>query len=138
MSNAITFDEIERKTEKTLGYAFLAKATTNLAVVAYRLIELSNGLDRLVTIVTPEKIQAMTPEQCESLTIQLQQLHRLLVSVGKSDEIVTTCQVPVLGKCVENLRGRSVDLSDVIDDFVLLSNPGFQRLMSDCSTAIGL
>ena len=138
MSAEITFDEIERKTEQTLGYAFLAKAATNLFWVGYRMIELSTRLDRLVRVLTPDKIQAFTPDQCESLTIQLQQLHRLLASVGESEEIVTLSQVPLLGGCVENLRGRSVDLSDVIDDFVLIGNPGFQRLMSDCSASVGL
>lgn len=138
MNNAITFDEIERKAERTLGYAFLAKAATGHVGVAYRLVKLSNGLDRLIRVLTPDKIQAFTPEQCEGLTVQLQQLHRLLASVGKSEDFVTLGHVPLLGGCVENLRGRSVDLSDVIDDFVLLGNPGFQRLMSDCNTGVGL
>jgi hypothetical protein len=138
MNTSITFDELERRAESTLGYALLAKAARNSFIFLYRATELSVKLDSLVKVLTPEKIQSLTPAQFESLNSQLQQLHRLLYAVGKSEEFQTLRQVPLFGGSIDRLQERAEALSDVIDDLALIGDPSLKRLVSDCVTSIGV
>jgi hypothetical protein len=138
MSTAITFDEIERSADRTLGYALLAKAAQNYFLVLYRTQRLLGALDDLITQLTPEKIQALNAAQSEKVAVQLQTLHGLLWDFGKSEEYQTLAHVPILGRQLNGFQDRAESVSDLIDDVVLISDPSMKRLISDCAASIGL
>jgi hypothetical protein len=138
MSTTITFDEIERSTESTLGHALLAKASTSDFAMFVRLWGVCSGLDILVKMLTPDKIHRMTQEQREALEYRLRELHGLLVCLGKSGDLDSMQRVPFLGSRINTLQERSEDLSDVLDNFTLIGDPGMRRLVSDCATSVGI
>jgi hypothetical protein len=138
MSVSVTFDEIERNTERAMGYAFLAKTTTATIWLLFRLVGLSNQLDTLVRALTADKIQRLTPDQITTLGEQLRMLHRLLRELGTSEEIRSLWQIPFFRSQRDRLQERTEALSDVLDDFALIGDPSVRRLLSDCASSIGL
>jgi hypothetical protein len=135
---AITFDEIERSTEYTLGHAFLAKAAvTGLPLwLWYRLFMLTSGLDIVVRVLTPEFIQRLNSEQAETMSTQLRQLHRLMHQLGTSEPIQKAQTDFFLGPRINRLQDRAEAVSDILDNFVLIHNTRLKRLIEDCATAV--
>src|SRR5437588_2191472 len=85
MSTAtITFDEMERKSRKTMGWTLLAKATTNAFKATLLMSFAAHHLKGLVDSLTAEELARIPREDAIRLTHDLQELHKLLVSFFRS------------------------------------------------------
>jgi len=134
----MTFDEIERRTDRTFAYAILVRFASNYIACVIRLREVCGALDQLLGILTPEGLETLTPEQTSWLTARLQEVHRLLAGFSRSPEAESIGRLPILGGLTTRAQDATEDLDDIIADLVLRNNPDFTAMISDCASSIGL
>lgn len=126
---ALTFDELERKSQSTKGWALVARNARNEAIGVALTIIASKMLDRLVRALTPERLALLSAENKAELTADLQDLHSLLANCCRRSEHDTSRIVRFL---MTNIENRTEDLGDIIEDLVLSGDEQFKALLSDC------
>ena len=126
---AITFDELERNSEVTKGYALLAKNARSMfkSIVLMGLV--SNKLDLLMASLAPEKLELLSEENTSKLVRDLQDLHSLLAEFSCWDH--RSGGLLVRG-FVQKVQDSTEDLGDVIEDLVLSQDKEFRTLLSEC------
>jgi len=110
--STVTFDEIEQRADRTLAYALLLRLAKDYVLCVYRLTEASRALDRLLGILTAEKLEALTVQQTTWLAERLQAVHKLLAEFSRSSEAETISKLPILANITAKLRESTEDLDD--------------------------
>jgi hypothetical protein len=137
-----TYEEIDRNTDKTFAYALLLRATVGyfkMLKMAYRLSIVCVALDHLCAVLTPEKIESLTPERASQVAVRFQDLHKILVEVARSSEAEALLRRhSLLSALILKLQDRTEDLCDIIETLILSNDQRFKDLLSDCVSSIGL
>lgn len=120
--------------ERAEGYAKIAK-TLNSTQAVVPLAFLDHCLTKLVGLMTPDWIEALSDSEAKEVKESLQNLHRTLVSLLKREPEKT---VFFCAQLLSRIRDREEDLYDVIESLVLRNNPEFQALLSDCTSSLGI
>jgi hypothetical protein len=138
MSAEFTFDQIESSADRTFAYALLVRTAKPYLLLVYRLKVVTWALDRLLRVLSPNHLEALTVEQTGWLKTRLQELHRALVMFSRSPEAEAATKLPLLRTLVRKCQDQTEDLYDIVEDLVLVSSQDFKNLVSDCATSIGL
>lgn len=133
MCTALTFNELERKSQSTKGWTLVAKNARNAVIGIATTLVVSKTLDRLVTALTPERLASLSPKNKAELTADLQELHALLVVGCRQSEREQSRAFRLLMSKIEE---RTEDLGDIIEDLVLSGDEQFKMLLSDCVKSI--
>jgi hypothetical protein len=129
----VTFNELERQSEFTKGWALAAKNARNAAVGVALTMVASAALDRLVKSLAPEKLGTLSKENKAELTAHLQDLHSLLAACCRRSQHDQSRLFRYLRANIEN---RTEDLGDIIEDLVLSEDEQFKALLADCVRSI--
>lgn len=127
----MTYGEIERTAERATAYALLAKTATTIVSTSLRTYELVRALELLLRMVTQERVDQLDPSRVDRLTAQLQKVHAPLVDAARSPEAQKLLNIPILGKFVSRVQDLTEDLSDLIENLVLLRDPAFKKLIAN-------
>src|ERR1035438_4470736 len=111
-----TFDEIRRTTDRTLAYALLVEAARGYFRICLQLRRIDRALDELLGILTPARLESLTPEQARWQAARLQEVHRLLADFLRSSEARAIAKFPVLNGLASNLHDKTEDLDDLIEN----------------------
>lgn len=133
MSTAVTFEEIERNADRVTGYALLAKAAKNTITIIVRTYEILDALDKLLSVITPDRVEQLSEEQLHWVTSQLQKAHAPLIQIARSPDTEKIISIPVLGGLISRLQSRTEDLADLIQNLTLTGNQEFRQLVDACS-----
>lgn len=130
---AVTFCELERKSESTKGWALAAKNARNAAIGVVLTVVVSKALDRLVDALTPDRLAVISREKKFELASHLQELHSLLAACCRDSQREKGRFIRFL---MANIENRTEDLGDIIEDLVLSEDEQFKALLSDCAKHI--
>ena len=136
MTTSITFDQMERNADRTLGIALWAKHAKNMALCAGLMKLLHGFLSNLVGSLSADKLDALTKEQALELTKKLQELHAQLTSLLEMPGFSQLGSRTFFRASVHGLEEATEDLGDIIEDLVLSENEEFRSLVSNCTTGL--
>lgn len=135
-ASAITFDQLESSADHTLACVLWAKRAQNVLLGATLTAIAELLLARLVSSMTAEKLNSLTPEQAAELRKSLQELHSHLVYILRHRICQRLSDRVLFRRSISGLAEGAEDLGDIIEDLVLASNPQFKTLVSDCVQAL--
>lgn len=135
-ATTITFDEMERKSQETKGWALAAKNSRHRIVSGVLLGFVASMLKSLVAALTPEKLEQLPEENSTKLTRDLQELHCLLASFCSSPNLRYLRRRPVTSGFLDTIAESTEDLGDIVDDLVLAANEDFRGLLTECVESI--
>lgn len=135
-TSAITFDQMERQADRTLGITLWAKHAKNMVLCAGLLKLLHSFLHQLVGGLSADKINALTREQALELTKKLQELHAQLTTLLDMPGFSHLQTSTLFRASVCGLEEQTENLADIIEDLVLSENEEFRSLVSNCATGL--
>jgi hypothetical protein len=135
-TSAITFDQMERQADRTLGITLWAKHAKNVVLGAGLMKVLHSFLLHLVGGLSADKLDALTKEQALELTKKLQELHAQLTTLIEMPGFSQLGSSLLFRSSVCGLEEATEDLADVIEDLVLSGNEEFQSLVSNCTAGL--
>jgi hypothetical protein len=136
-ANSLTFNEIETTTNKALAYAILASQAAHAYIAAIRMArEMAKALEELVAALPGQALARLTLEQKKWLTPRLQEIHRYLADLSRSNETALVSRIPILGNWVRRIQDGAEDLGDIIEDLVLADDADFRNLLAACERTV--
>lgn len=139
MSTAtITFDQMESRADRALGLTLWAKHAKYAVLLAAILALLNQCLSRVVTSFSPDKLEALSPEQATEATKKLQELHEELVRLLRMHGLVQMKSNAFYRSSIQGLQEVAEDISDIIEDLVLSENVEFRSLLAECAKDLSL
>jgi translation elongation factor EF-G len=137
----MTFDECQGAADRMFAYAVLvAQAAKEYMKCVYHLNKVDGAITNLLSVLTAERAQSLTPEQREHLIHRLQEAHAYLVQFARSREAKTMREasfVPVIPGLVIKLQEGTDELGDVIENLILMGDQEYLTLVSTCATSLG-
>lgn len=139
MSTALTFDQMERRAETTLGVALWAKNAKNNAVAAMWLAVLDQAVKGLVKLVSSkDKLVALSDQQALELAKKLQNVNYQLDFLFHRNRVKELRNNILFSGSLNGLESSAEDLGDIIEDLMLSCDPRFRSTLKDCIQALPL
>jgi hypothetical protein len=139
--SSMTFDELEQNADRAFAYALLARLPDMYARAVYNSWRMASFVDKVVTVLTPEKVERLTHDPSETaqrVRFRLQGLYDLLAQLSRSEEARTVIQLPFLGPHIGKIQERTEDLGDILDTMALATNASFKDLVKCFSSDLGI
>ncbi|HUO61439.1 MAG TPA: hypothetical protein VMU24_12275, partial [Candidatus Acidoferrales bacterium] len=128
---AITFDQIERGADRTLGFVLWAKHAKHVALCAMAMGVLNFLLGRLVESLSPEQLEELSEDQAAELIKKLQDVHAQMSELLRHQGLSQLARIPILRTYISQLDEHTADLGDIIEDLLLSNSDDFRFLLSE-------
>ena len=123
---------MERRADRTLGFALWAKHVKNTALCALALAALNQLVISLVNSISADKVEALTDEQRVELKKKLLEVREKLAGLLNMNAMCHLSRSWMFRGSVRGLESSTEDIADIIEDLVLSENKEFRSLLSDC------
>ncbi len=133
----VTFDQMERRADRTLAVVLWAKHVKNVAEGAalFKILELV--LRSLVhSLSADEKLSSLPDQQAQELMSKLEELHAQLVSVLDHHVTLSLSRKFLFRNSIRNIEENTEDLCDLLENLALSRNSDFRALVADCVKSI--
>ena len=131
-TSTITFDQMERRADRTLAVVLWAKHAKSVAFTALWFSVLNRLVQSLVKSHSSERLNLLSDHQVKELTVRLQEIRENLVNILDHGNLCLMRRNPLLRRRIEELEESIEDLSDVIENLLLSSNSDFRAIVADC------
>lgn len=137
----LTFDECQSAADRMFAYAVLVTQSAQSFVKCVILLrQVDSALCQLLSLITSERIERMTPQQRETLLSRLQEAYKLLAAFSRSKEahFLVGLPLPVVPGLVRKLQDGTIDLGDRVENIILMGDYDFLALVGACTDSLGL
>jgi hypothetical protein len=135
-TSAITFDQMERRADRTFALALWAKHASAAGQLVMMTTLISWALKGLLRSLSPERLESLYGEHAIELTKRLQETHGILTHLSRTAEIHHVCERPVIGPLMRSVQESTEDLGDIIEDLILSENKDFRSLVATSSKTL--
>jgi len=136
-TSIMVFGEIEITTNRALARAILMSQAAHAYISAINATrELAKALETLVSVLPSHALARLTGDQKRWLTGRLQEIHKYVADLSRSNEAAMVSRLPILNKWVRKIQDSTEDLGDIIEDLVLIDDADFRNLISTCERSI--
>lgn len=136
-TTSMMFGEIEITTNRALARAILMSQAAHAYISAINASrELAKALESLVSVLAPQTLARLTGDQKKWLTGRLQEIHKYVASLSRSNEAAMAFRIPFLNTWVRKIQDATEELGDIIEDLVLIDDADFRNLISTCERSI--
>lgn len=128
----LTFENMGRKADRTLGVVLFAKHVRHEAVGLLLFSVLEVTLRSLLRSASGnELLNSLSEDQAQELTSSLRKVHTGINSMLNKNAICLLKRKPLFGRLINRIEEQTEDLYDIIENLVLADNSDFRRMVAE-------
>jgi hypothetical protein len=138
MHTTLTFDQMERRADRTLAVVLWAKNVKSTVLAAMWMAVLDQAVKALVRSFARngDKVASLSDDQAKEIAKRFQAINSQLDFLLHRGTVMQRRSSFLFSASINGIEGSVEDLADIIEDLILSCNPKFRSLLVECVGAL--